>query len=63
MKTISITVKPKNMSLPSPLPPKNKTSFLSETFSDYGVKEILGELIEFILSECPDQLHFAILSA
>ncbi len=42
---------------------KNKSSFLSETFSDYGLEAILSELIDFVLEEYPDQLHCAVLSA
>lgn len=42
---------------------ETKTSFLSETFSDYGLEEILSELIDFVLTEYPDQLHCAVLSA
>lgn len=40
-----------------------RTSFLSETFFDYGLETILSELIEFVLTEYPDQIHCAVLSA
>jgi hypothetical protein len=42
---------------------ETKNSILSETFSDYGVETILSELIDFVLTEYPDQLHCAVLSA
>jgi hypothetical protein len=42
---------------------ETKTPILSETFSDYGVETILSELIDFVLTEYPDQLHCGILSA
>ena len=42
---------------------KDKSSFLLETFSDYGVETILSELIDFVLTEYPDQMHCAVLSA
>ena len=42
---------------------KNKSSLLLETFSDYGVETILSELIDFVLTEYPDQIHCAVLSA
>jgi hypothetical protein len=42
---------------------KNKSSLLLETFSDYGLEAILIELIDFVLTEYPDQIHCAVLSA
>lgn len=42
---------------------KTRTCFLSETFSDYGLEAILSELIDFVLTEYPDQIHCGILSA
>lgn len=42
---------------------QTKISFLSETFSDYGVEAILSELIDFVLAEYSDKIHCAILSA
>lgn len=47
----------------SQLNQKTKVSFLSETFSDYGVEAILSELIDFVLAEYPDKIHCAVLSA
>jgi len=42
---------------------ETKISFLSETFSDYGLEAILSELIDFVLDKYPDQIHCAVLSA
>ncbi len=42
---------------------ETRTSILSETFSDYGVETILSELVDFVLTEYPDQLHSAVISA
>jgi hypothetical protein len=42
---------------------QTKISFLSETFSDYGLEAILSELIDFVLAEYPDKIHCAVLSA
>ncbi|MCZ8249503.1 hypothetical protein [Microcystis sp. LE19-195.1E] len=42
---------------------ETKISFLRETFSDYGLEAILGELIDFVSAEYPDQLHCAVLLA
>ncbi|WP_043996616.1 hypothetical protein [Microcystis aeruginosa] len=51
------------LSQSSQLNQETRTSFLSETFSDYGIESILSELIDFVLVEYPDQLHCGILSA
>ena len=51
------------LSQSSQLTQETKISFLSETFSDYGVETILSELIDFVLEEYLDQLHCEILSA
>jgi len=45
----------------SQLTQETKISFLSETFSDYGLEAILSELIDFVLAEYPN--HFARLSS
>ena len=42
---------------------KDKPSFLLEIFPDYGLEAILIELIDFVLTEYPDQIHCAVLSA
>ncbi|MFM7794269.1 MAG: hypothetical protein ACKO90_41475, partial [Microcystis panniformis] len=51
------------LSQSSQLNQETSASFLLEAFFDYGVEVILGELIDFVLAEYPDQLHCGILSA
>jgi hypothetical protein len=47
----------------SQLNQETEMSFLSETFSDYGVEIILSKLIDFVLAEYPDKIHRAVVVA
>jgi hypothetical protein len=58
-----LTARKKKMNQLSQLTQESKMSFLSETFSDYGVEAILSELIDFVLSEYTDKIHCAVVSA
>ena len=47
----------------SQLEQKTNFVFLREIILDYGLEAILSELIDLVLTEYPDQLHCAVISA